>query len=434
MKVKRLLMILVVVALVAYAALKGAVYFQLKSELDRLSALLAPFAALKYDGIESNLQGSVAVTGVSVTPAGAPVGIQIERVELRGEGTRFLLGLLAGFKPEQPPPRLAISIQRMRAPLGSGYLDYWRSAAPVPDLCSLGGLLGQTQIERLGYRQRVADGRLRYELNPQTGGLTLQLDYSLDDLAGLSMEATLANVAGTDSATLPVLERFSLHYRIDSDYMNQALRYCAGEVGQEPEAFIDGLFALSSAAMGKQLGFIPGPGLQAALRHLISRPGELLITALPDSGLTPADLQQATPGELVERLGIRVSVNDQPVTDLSFRTPQGNVPSGALFGEMAPTLSGDGEADAPVAAAPRPRARFMDTPVAQLRRYLGRNVRIYASDWPDAQQGILIALQNQQLELEQRMYGGKMTLYIPLAKVRRAEVWRREQVDAAGQP
>ncbi len=163
MKLKRALSLTLVVGLVAYAALKGAVYYQVKTGLDRLTAMVAPFAMLKYEGIESALQGSVAVTGLRVTPADAPVGIRIERIELQGEGTRFLLDLLKGFDPEQPPRRLQLSVSRMAMPLGGGYLQQWLPASDVaePDLCTLGGLLGQTQIERLGFRQRLADARLR---------------------------------------------------------------------------------------------------------------------------------------------------------------------------------------------------------------------------------------------------------------------------------
>jgi hypothetical protein len=420
----------VVVGLLAYAALKGVLYYQVKSELDRLASQVAPVARLSYDGIASSLTGSVAVTGVTLMPAGAPAGIRIERVELRGDGPEFLLELLGGFDRQRPPQRLRLVVSRMGIPLGSDYLPAWGpAAATTPDLCSLGGLLGQTEIERLGFRQRLADARLRYDHDRRSGVLTLGLEFALDGLAGLSLEMVFGNLTGPGMESLPTLGRFSLHYHIDPDYMRRAVEYCAGQVGLQPVAFVDGLFSRGADYFANNLGFIPGTDLQAALHRLISRPGDLLITAVPDSRFNPTRLQQYTAAELIRLLGIKLSVNDQPVTDLSFRLAQGDAGlSSPLFGDSAPrTAAVPGEGAAPSAPAPKtPRARYIATPLSQLPRYLGREARIFGADRFEPQQGIMMALRDQQLELEQRMHGGKMTLYIPLEKIRRAEVLRRE--------
>ncbi|WP_260292965.1 hypothetical protein [Sedimenticola hydrogenitrophicus] len=433
MRLKTLILIPVGIGLLAYAAVKGVLYYQVKSELDRLASQVAPVARLTYDGIASSLRGGVAVNGVTLTPAGAPAGIRIERVDLRGDGPGFLLDLLGGFDPQRPPPRLRLAISRMGIPLGSDYLQGWSpGAATTPDLCSLGGLLGQTEIERLGFRQRLADAQLRYDHDRRAGELTLGLEFTLDGLAGLSLEMVLGNLPGNllgpGVESPPTLRRFSLHYHMDPDYMRRAVDYCAGQAGLQPAAFVDGLFSRGADYFASNLGFIPGADLQAALHRLISRPGELLITAVPDSRFNPARLQQYTAAELVRLLGINLSVNDQPVTDLSFRLAQGDAALSPLFGDNAPqTAVVPGEGAAPSAAAPKkPRARYIATPLAQLPRYLGREARIFGADRVEPQQGIMMALRDQQLELEQRMHGGKMTLYIPLGKIRRAEVLRRE--------
>ncbi|WP_275098153.1 hypothetical protein [Sedimenticola hydrogenitrophicus] len=429
MRLKTVLLIPVVVGLLAYAAVKGVLYYQVKSELDRLASQVAPVARLTYDGIASSLRGSVAVTGITLMPAGAPAGIRIERVELRGDGPEFLLELLGGFDRQRPPQRLRLAVSRMGIPLGSDYLPAWGSAAATtPDLCSLGGLLGQTEIERLGFRQRLADARLRYDHDRRSGVLTLGLEFALDGLAALSLEMVLGNLPGPGMESLPTLGRFSLHYRIDPDYMRRAVGYCAGQAGLQPAAFVDGLFSRGADYFANNLGFIPGTDLQAGLHRLISRPGELLITAVPDSRFNPARLQQYTAAELVRLLGIKLSVNDQPVTDLGFRLARGDAGLSPLFGGSAPQGAAvPGEGAAPSVPAPKsPRARYIATPLGQLPRYLGREARIFGADQAEPQQGIMMALRDQQLELEQRMHGGKMTLYIPLGKIRRAEVLRWE--------
>lgn len=439
MKLKRLLLISGAVGLVAYVALKGAIYYQVKNEVDRLGATLTPFASLKYDGIGSSLvDGSVSVEGVTLTPTEALLGIQIEQVRLQGDGPGFLFRLLEGFKPDQPPEQLQLQVERMSMPLGGGYLDYWQPAgtSAPPDLCTLGGLLGQTEIERLGFRQRMADVRLRYDLDRRSGALTLQMGYYQDGLTALSVETTLTDLFRPDGVGVPRMERFSLLYRIDPDYMRNAVNYCAAEAGLEPAAFIERLFTVRPADYAKQLGVIPGKGLRAALRRLVSRPGEVLLTAVPDPGFSPASLQQYEPQQLIRQLGISLSVNDQPVTDLSFSLPQGDKPLTELLDQVASGATGEPlKPEAPVTPPPvQVRARFMDTPVERLGRYAGRHARVYANDRDEPQRGILMGLSDNQLELEQRLYGGKMTLYIPFAKISRVEVlrWEKTTVGRAG--
>jgi len=429
-KLKRLLLIGGAVGLLGYVVLKGAIYYQVKEQMDRLGAMVTPFASLKYDGIGSSLTaGSVSVRDITLTPTEALVGIQIEQVRLQGDGPGFLFRLLEGFKPDQPPEQLQLQIQRMSTPLGGGYLDYWRPAgkSAPPDLCTLGGLLGQTEIERLGFRQRMADVRLRYDLDRRSGALTLQMGYYQDGLTALSVETTLTDLFRPDGVGVPQMERFSLLYRIDPDYMRRAVKYCAAEAGLAPAAFIERLFAVRSADYTRQLGFVPGAGLRKALRQLISRPGEVLLTAVPDPAFNPARLQQYEPQELIRQLGIGLSVNDQPVTDLSFNLPQGDQPLTELLDQVTSGATGV-QPDKPVTPPPvQVRARFMDTPVERLGRYAGRHARVYSSDRDEPQRGILMGLRDNQLELEQRLYGGKMTLYIPFAKISRVEVLRWEQ-------
>ncbi len=434
MRLKRALLLAVGIGLAGYAVLKVTLYYQVKTELNRLTAMLAPFAVLSYDAIESDLTGSVAVTGVRVTPVEAPVGIGIERIELQGEGTRFLLGLLQGFDPARPPRRLQLSISRLQAPLGGDYPLFWRpaAAATVPDLCSLAGLFGQTEIERLGFRQRLADARLRYDYDPRSGALSLLVGYTLDGLSALSLEMALANILPPGSAVsggMPTLERFSLQYHIDPGYMHRAIEYCADQAGRDPALFIEELFTPGSADFANSLGFVPGQDLRSALRRLITQPGELLLTSVPDSRFSPAGLARYKPRELVEMLGIRLSVNDQPVEDLSFTLPDGDAALSSLIGGNTPGVTDARAGEGAATATPAPRPRFVVTPLNRLHRYIGRDVRIHGAAGTVSQQGILMSLQDRQLELEQRLYGGKMTLYIPLEKIRRAEVLRWEQVE-----
>ncbi|MDF1529832.1 MAG: hypothetical protein P1R74_11970, partial [Sedimenticola sp.] len=122
-KLKNALLIPLVIGALAYGGVKGYLYFKVKQGLDRMVAISAPYAAFKYGGIETSLAGVISVTDMMLTPVGAPVGIGIDRVELKGRGVEFLLDVAGGFKMEQPPQRLHLLISHIRIPMGSDYIE-----------------------------------------------------------------------------------------------------------------------------------------------------------------------------------------------------------------------------------------------------------------------------------------------------------------------
>lgn len=434
-KLKNALLIPLVIGALAYGGVKGYLYFKVKQGLDRMVAISAPYAAFKYGGIETSLAGVISVTDMMLTPVGAPVGIGIDRVELKGRGVEFLLDVAGGFKMEQPPQRLHLLISHIRIPMGSDYIESFglQTAAKPHEMCSLGGLLGQTGVEHLGFQQLIADAGLRYEYDPQAGELNLFMDYAMAGLSSLQMEMGMRGVSQPGAmmrGARPQLARMLIGYQVDPGYTQRAVDTCAKQAGLDRTAFINSLFAGDDQYYIKNLGFVPGQGIRFTLRHLLTQPGELRIALSPDGPVNPTMLTAYRPQELLRVLGVDVSINGQPITDLSFTLPEGTSNLAALLGESAAVGSGSLESGQNKRTPPvkQVRVRYLATPVNELPRYLGRDVRIYSFDRKEPQQGVLIAMKNNQLDVEQRLHGGSMTIYIPVSKIKRIEVLRRVEV------
>jgi len=432
-KLKNVLLIPLIVGLVAYGGIKGYLYFKVKEGLDRMAALSAPFVTLKYGGIDTSLKGVISVTDIKLTPVGAPVSIDIDRAELKGRGVEFLLDVAAGFKMEQPPERLHLLVSRIRIPLGSDFFESFGLDASGKShaMCSLGGILAQTGIEQLGFQQLIADAGLRYEYDQRAGEINLYSDYALAGLASMRMEMGVSGVSQPGAmmtGAAPQLGRMAIRYQVDQGYMQRVIDTCATQAGLDRAAFVNTLFIDDNLHYTKNLGFIPGQGIRFILRHLITQPGELRITLSPDGPVNPGVLAAYKPQDLLRVLGVEVSINDQPISDLSFTLPDGTRELSSLLGNQLDSAQDQTTSGETTRAPPskRVRVRYITTPVDQLSRYLGRDVRILLNDRDAPQQGVLIAMKNNQLDVEQRLHGGKMTVYIPVQKIKRVEVLRRE--------
>ncbi|MCW8890757.1 MAG: hypothetical protein OQL20_08885 [Sedimenticola sp.] len=436
MKLKNVLLVPVVIGLVAYGGIKGYLYYQVKQGLDRMAALSAPFVTLKYGGIDTSLRGVISVADIKLTPVGAPVGIDIDRAELKGRGVEFLLDVAGGFKMEQPPERLHLLMKRIRIPLGSDFAESFgfTASGQSPEMCSLGGILAQTGIEQLGFQQLIADAGLRYEYDQRAGEVNLFTDYALAGLASVRLEMGVTGVSQPGAlmvGAVPQLGRMIIRYQMDQGYTQRVVDTCAAQAGLDRSAFIDTLFIDKGDHYLKNLGFVPGQGIRFVLRHLITQPGELVISLSPDGPINPAVLNAYKPQDLVRVLGVQVSINDQPISDLSFTLPEGSRELASLLG--APSQGDTAPITGQTKREPAPKrvsVRYITTPLDDLPRYLGRDVRILLNDRDTPQQGVLIAMKNNQLDVEQRLHGGRMTVYIPVQKIKRVEVLRREVVNS----
>ncbi|MEW8014596.1 MAG: hypothetical protein AB2807_07410 [Candidatus Sedimenticola endophacoides] len=248
------------------------------------------------------------------------------------------------------------------------------------------------------------------------GELSLCLGYRMHGLQSLSAEILVGGVGKlTALATgeVPEVRRVDIRYTLEPEYIKALIGHCAGQGGVTPQHFVNGLFQQESGHYLRTLGIVPGPGLMEALKELVTQGGEVRLRAEPAPGLKPQALQGYRPEDAVRMLGLSVSVNERPVTDLSY-SHQGGGRDAAARAEAG---------SAPEEAARRPQRQYY-APVwlDQLERYLGRPVKVFTKDSETPKEGILDAVQGDRLSVLQRLYGGSMTAIVRKELVTRVEV------------
>jgi hypothetical protein len=432
---KALIIVPLVVAALAYAGIKGYIYYNVKTDLDRMVSAAAPFMQIEYGGIGSDLSGIISVDRLSLTPTGSYDEISIQRLELSGDGPGFLLELMHGFKQEQPPARMALSVHRLESPVTSTFLTNigprlgaaWNRQT---DSCSLAGILKASGLKELGFPGLTINGDMGYTYDRDSGEVQFNLDY---ELAGVEATSLNLKASGISTAGLmglgepPFLQQLHLARRIQPGYMKQVATMCATNSGQSQDQFIEGLVTRPASHYLQNLGFIPGPGLKAMLKQLVTHAGELEILANPSSEINPANLSAYRPGDIIDLLGLTVSYNGNPVTDLSFstrlKTPHAKTT--AAYGGRS--LPGEpGLADAQDSGTP-PKLRYIETDVSRLEGFLLHRVRIYTLDNDKPKQGVLTSIRNQTVHVEQLLHNGKMTVHLHRDRIARVEVLRSDE-------
>ncbi|MES9876954.1 MAG: hypothetical protein ABW162_05050 [Candidatus Sedimenticola sp. PURPLELP] len=432
MKLKTLVLVPVIGALIAYAGLKGYIYYKVKSELDNAIGMVSPFAHMSYGGIGSDISGKITVTQIAITPLTTGLEMRVDAVEVQGDGIGFLLDLSRGLDRGEPPAKLSASIWGAEIPVTSdaggdiGPSFGFGGASQVkqgPKVCSLGGILQRVGLFDIGYSTLVADSGVGYEYDQDAGEVALKFDYQIEGIESFAMDISMSGVstpAMVAMGAMPTFGEVEIAYRLEPDYMRKMVSHCAQKAAKTSQEYINLLFNQSDAYYAQSLGFIPGPGLRLALKELVTRAGDVHIRARPASNFNPATIQMFRPEDMVSMLGLELSVGGKLITDLSF-----TVPAGSDLTAEAELQSGEAST---AGGAPKPKPvlhwRYVEVKRSELGGYLGRKARLYTSGGKDAhpKEGVIKSVRNNEVSIEQRVHGGEFIIHQPIKLLVKAEV------------
>ncbi len=401
LKIVALGMLMLAIGLMAYGGLLVYAHYRTGVALERLASALAPQLKLRHGAMRPDLlDGELVVENLELEVAGLGTVFIAHTVVSRPD-RGFFLNPQASFRNGSLPSYMELRVERVSIPLPE------RMGASR-DACSLRGILRLAGLQRLGLLRLQGAGRLAYEYDAASANMLLHLEFRSDSLGDLALDAELGDLLpALFPRQLPTPRAAQLQLRLMPDLLRRQLAFCAGD--QTPLGYLNHLLERSPAEQARDLGWVPGPGLRQLIAGLYGRGGLLELTLRPQAGLTAERLAALDPRSWSGQLGAHLRLDGQVIDDLTFSLP-GRAP-----------IAGD----TPDGELPRPAPpRYRPTAVEQLGRYIGFRVRLHVGDDTPAREGVLAELVNGRASLEQRLQGGRLTLYVPLRTVRRAEVWR----------
>lgn len=464
---KKAVLIPLLLPLLAYAAVKGFIWFQVQQAAQHLKQRIQPFATLEYDRIESTIltRGlwSAALVNVQLQLSGSAFPVNIDRIELRSSREHWLYILQQGTSLDkgQLPHQAHLHIQGMSIDMEAPEVQQLMLlgaagggqgvAAAGPSW--MGCELDPQELTSLLGRYLLIDISLSYRFDPQSEYANLQLELALQQLFSTRLTADVdLGTAVLNRQQLqqlqPRLGSMSLHYE-DQGYNPRFISRCA-ELNNESEAeFIERhLTELNNVyqAMGLQYP----PSLMDAYRQFLQRAGQFSLSI--DFPQTPSleGLGEA-PAALFENLDIRLSINAQSIDTSAFGWDP--TPKQRSHSASAATLSGseggassdsgaetedsarsasphvqeslkptESATSSPVVAAV-PGRSFQQTSLSALESYLGFEVRLVTYNGRVIS-GKVARVDNERIVVRRVFSGGTADLPLRFDRIRVAEVKR----------
>ncbi|MFW5823632.1 MAG: LSm family protein, partial [Marinobacter sp.] len=349
---RKLLSLIVILALVAWGSYKGAVWWLADQTMTELRRSLSDHGALERGGISSTIGGDLILENTRFRWFRLTQPLLIQRLHLRTESPVALLESLYG--DHDLPGSWRLDAAQWRLPLDSAMLRNWvtdtDAEAPRPLFTPVCGpdarqQLGGGDLIRMGMTELAGDAQLRQT----SGGVRLEVFSreagSLEvywDGARLRLDQDGVNLT-------PGPEQVRVELR-DGGLMRRVAAYCARETGLSASDWADRVLEAFSEGLASR-GLEPSPQLLALYRQWLTEGGELAVTLDPSARWPGIPVRETgggdDDGEPADQPALEVAYNGSGVPGIYLRqtdTEPPAVPEQALEPlvdpERAPVIAG----------------------------------------------------------------------------------------------
>lgn len=418
---KRMLLIVLVAVVGGFVVTHQLIAGKIGDQLDRLSTNMAAAGSLSHGNIFVTPTGTALINRVVFYPSGTSGDIRIERVAVKAGSLKALYDLGQGMQGGQPPEKLTVAFEGIKADLAGGFLQpTGQGATSQPTDFFAAGCGERTYFsfadrDAMGYQSTLSDMTLEYRFQPGPNRLTLSGEWITREMAGVEYSADLQLPSGQAGPAGLQLHHARIRL-VDYGYMNAVLNFCARETGLDVATYRQQHLAAWEANWAN-FSMVPGEGLIAAYRDFVEKPDSLTLETYPEINFMQA-MMNPTPEMLFQLLDPRIRANDGEPRP--FRV--------AVAMEDWRRSTGSGDTPANTATAPEPEAapepaepatqkpRIKRLSRSEWSAHLNRPVWVTLNDGRRFE-GVMLSLEGERMRFQQNVFDGQMVMPLRVEQI-----------------
>lgn len=405
---RKLLILAVLLPVLAYAGVKGYLWYSIYSHMEDLRNAAAPVATIEYKDIRAPLTEPFGVTGITIEPHIVSDRIRIGSALVHTAGLRDLYELWKKVSDEKVPEKLEVQLNRISIDLDGEIASLLASnqktnlfGTPLDAMaCGDRDFFSPTDLLAMGYEKLSIDAKFNYGVNRVKDSVDLFVKFRVRDAASLAFDISVPRSQAPTSRgqltlQIPQLRDFSINIE-DLSFNERRNQYCANVTGVTNAEFVDRHLD-QVKAYAEDSGFPVSGELLAAYRKFVTESGNVTITANP---LDPVDLMMLltmNPRQLLEWLSLDVNIAGKNIQELMMIAVEEEQPEE----EAKPKVALD---------------TYKPTPVAELDQHVNRLLKIRTLDGK-LHHAYLSTVNQDTLVLTRELVGGSATFRVPIAQI-----------------
>lgn len=320
----RFLRNLLLFIVLAYGLVYGYLWYETNTSLQQLTEGAAPFAKIEYSSFfVSPLANEITVDDISIVPQMAADEFRIDQVRLYADMPGFFLLSGKAIQDGALPENMDINLSNIQVNLNGKFITMLeqmaaqaeeqpeQASSPFLNLDALGcGDIEKFQLvdyRLMGMKRVNADVNLHLNFNKITELFGIQIDANTRGVYDISIATDFKIPSGkmdgvTQTNKIPPM-RFSLN---DTGFYKMRNTYCATANNSSTEEYVDHHMQLLSSTLGVTLP----ETITTAYRNHMLKGGRINISIRPQDNLTPEELGYYKPLEVVDLLGLKLSIGN----------------------------------------------------------------------------------------------------------------------------
>jgi len=422
---KKLFLLVVFVAAVI-GGIKGFIYYKVTEQLDDAIAMLSPFANISYEGVSSDLDGAVSVTGVKIKGYGNGLEVGVDEVALKFPNLQTLMFIGEDLKKQVLPENMKLTLRHLRMDLQTlrPYMIMLESQGQQPfkdysllgcdDLITVDPL---SALQKLGYSELDATIAMGYEWDRASKNFTLNSQFRWHDMSHSDMVVNLGDIATLSAAAMlsePELKRIAVSLQ-DEGYNARLIEHCAAGQGVSDDDFITLHMAMLRAALSEQ-GISLSENLYEVYRYYLQAEGPLKLQMYPASMQQLANLGMFKPSDLPALLGLEIHMGDRVIRDIRFDWEESKLKQAMASLEPTPEPVAEEQSRSVTTQQEAPRNSYVEIRTSQLNEFMHKDLRIKTID-NRRLEGALKRVTTNRIYIDVPMGGGTATLPINIADI-----------------
>ncbi len=405
---RKLLILAVLLPVLAYAGVKGYLWYSIYSHMEDIKEAAAPVAKIEYKNIRAPLTEPFGVTGITVEPHMVSDTIQIGSALIHTTGLRDLYELAKTSFDEELPNKLEVSLDRLSIDLNGETASLLANnqksnlfGTPFDAMaCGDREFFSPTDLIAMGYEELSVDTKLSYRPNRIKESVDFFVKFRVREAASLALDISIPkSQAPTSRAQLtvqiPQLRDFSIHVE-DLSFNERRNQYCANLSGLSVDEFVERhLNQVKVYAANND--FPVSDELLAAYRNYVTKSGNITVTANP---LDPVDLMTLftlNPRQLLEWLSLDVNIAGKNIQQLMVITVVEEGPEEETKPKVIPDT-------------------YKPTQISELKQHVNRLLKIRTVDGK-LHHAYLSFVGSDSLLLTQELVGGSATFRVPIEQI-----------------
>lgn len=417
-RIRKLLRFMAFLAVIMLG-LSGYLWYETRSQLHSVIALIKPFAEIRYGSLYASPFGAARVNRIEVLPYGVDAGMRIATVAIDGVNIFSIFNINRAFAQGRLPKWLNLSVRGVQVSVAADeHKTLYASAAASSLLQYLP--CGETSIfNPAGSPPGFAGDtpelnvKLRYSINERTRlmqlGMSVELKNSSAAIGEMEADLTLANAFSSipELATAPLqLHRLTLVLN-DNAPVKWVNRFCAQRQGMTLASYEETQLAVLKRTLQAQ-GSNVDNGFIGAYQHFITDGIPLTLTAFADHPIRMTHLKDFDLRDMLDRLKFTVRFNQRSATPLSWKANTLETPDDSKKNTTSARMIGE-------AADSKPRRHPLLT-LAEINEHLGSTAVVHTAAGGE-HKGIIEAINHDSITLTRRMQGGSIAFTLKLNEI-----------------